>query len=70
MEALIITIVISIVLFFIFRGIMLWYWKVDVIIKNQEETNRLLNVIAKRIRLTMEHNGINSNSDEEKTPRV
>ena len=43
-------IAICIGLFFAFRGIVLWYWKVDTILKNQEEqirtqraTNSLLN---------------------------
>lgn len=40
---------ITIGLFFLFRGIMLWYWKIDTIIKNQEETNRLLQFIAKSL---------------------
>lgn len=32
-------------LFFLFRGILLWYWKVDIIVKNQEETNSYLKSI-------------------------
>lgn len=33
---------IGIGLFLLFRGFMLWYWKVDSIVKNHQETNRLL----------------------------
>jgi uncharacterized protein YpmB len=29
-------------IFLIIRGIMLWYWKIDVIVKNQEEQTMLL----------------------------
>lgn len=38
----IVVIAISIVLFVALRQLMLWYWKVDTIIKNQELTNKLL----------------------------
>jgi hypothetical protein len=41
-----VVLIISIAIFFAIRGILLWYWKVDAILKNQEETNRLLKVIA------------------------
>ena len=33
-------------LFFLFRAVLLWYWKVDVTIKNQVEIIRLLKKIA------------------------
>lgn len=32
-------------LFLILRQVMLWYWKVDKIVKNQEEQNNLLRAI-------------------------
>jgi hypothetical protein len=32
-----------IIAFLVCRAILLWYWKVDVIVKNQEEQIRLLN---------------------------
>ena len=38
----IVAIVIGILLFLALRQVMLWYWKVDTIIKNQELTNQLL----------------------------
>lgn len=38
----IIVIVIGILLFLALRQVVLWYWKVDTIIKNQELTNQLL----------------------------
>jgi len=33
-------------IFYIGRLLMLWYWRVAIAIKNQEETNRLLHVIV------------------------
>lgn len=36
-------------LFYFFRSILLWYWKVDEIVKNQEETNRLLRSLVRRM---------------------
>jgi len=33
---------ISLVIFLVIRSIVLWYWKIDVIVKNQEEQIRLL----------------------------
>jgi len=42
---LIITISIGIILFFILRGVNLWYWKINDLIKNQEENNNLLEKI-------------------------
>lgn len=38
----IVAIIIGILLFLALRQVMLWYWKVDTIIKNQELTNQLL----------------------------
>lgn len=35
--AVIITLVVLLVLFLIFRGVLLWFWKVDVIVDNQKE---------------------------------
>lgn len=32
-------------IFLLLRAVVLWYWKVDTIVKNQEETNRLLRSI-------------------------
>ena len=42
---LIITISIGIILFFILRGVNLWYWRINDLIKNQEENNNLLEKI-------------------------
>ena len=42
MGNLIIVLVICVLLFLALRQVMLWYWKVDTIIKNQELTNKLL----------------------------
>jgi hypothetical protein len=36
--------------FFIFRFVMLWYWRIDTIIENQEKTNRLLSRILDKIK--------------------
>lgn len=41
----IITFIICIVIFLIIRSILLWYWKVDVILKNQEQQTALLKQI-------------------------
>lgn len=38
----IIAIVVCFLLFLALREVVLWYWKVDTIIKNQEVTNKLL----------------------------
>lgn len=38
------------VIFFIFRGLVLWYFKIDKIVENQQRTNELLAVIADRLR--------------------
>ena len=38
--------VVVIVIFLLFRSINLWYWKIDVRVKNQEEIIRLLKKIA------------------------
>lgn len=51
MEFIIVTVV-AVVLFFVFRQLMLWYWKVDISIKNQEETNRLLKEISAKLHET------------------
>lgn len=40
--SLLIIIGIFIILFFIFRGIILWYWRINDLIKNQENQNDLL----------------------------
>lgn len=42
---LIITVSIGIILFFILRGVNLWYWRINDLIKNQEENNNLLEKI-------------------------
>jgi hypothetical protein len=39
---LIIILAISIFLFFVLRGAMLWYWNIDVIVKNQEEQKKIM----------------------------
>lgn len=38
----IVALIVSVAVFFIFRGVLLWYWKVNTIVKNQERTNELL----------------------------
>ncbi|WP_316815461.1 hypothetical protein [Pedobacter nyackensis] len=39
---LILSLVITILIFLALRSIMLWYWKVETMLQNQEETNQLL----------------------------
>jgi len=39
---LIIFLLITLGLFFLLRSIMLWYWKIDTIVKNQEEQKSLM----------------------------
>jgi len=36
-------------LFLALRSLMLWYWKIDTIVKNQEMTNEILKAISKSI---------------------
>lgn len=43
------TLTVMLVLFLILRGLMLWYWKVDKILKNQQETNDLLRSIDEKM---------------------
>jgi len=38
----IIVIAFCVLLFVVLRQVMLWYWKIDIIVKNQEMTNQLL----------------------------
>ena len=38
----IVVLALAFLLFFLLRSVMLWYWRVDVIIKNQEKANELL----------------------------
>lgn len=38
----IILIAFCVLLFVVLRQVMLWYWKIDIIVKNQEMTNQLL----------------------------
>ncbi len=40
--SLLLIIIISLGVFLLLRSIMLWYWKVDIIVKNQEIQNKLL----------------------------
>ncbi|MDR3695931.1 hypothetical protein [Mucilaginibacter sp.] len=42
-------------IFLVFRSIMLWYWKIDVIVKNQEQQIALLH---KQIELSEQQNKI------------
>lgn len=42
-------IVIAVALFFIFRSVLLWYWKVNAVVKNQELTNEILKKIYKQM---------------------
>lgn len=46
-----------VLLFLVFRQVMLWYWKVDKIVKNQEEQNNLLRGI---------YNTLQENSQKDK----
>ena len=39
---LIILLLITLGLFFLLRSIMLWYWKIDTIVKNQEDQKKLM----------------------------
>lgn len=41
-EYVLIAIVVGIIVFFIIREILTWYWKIDEIISNQRMTNELL----------------------------
>jgi hypothetical protein len=41
---------VCVVIFLAIREIMTWYWKIDTMIKNQNETNRLLSEILKEYR--------------------
>ena len=43
-----IALVISIVIFLIIRGILLWYWKIDVIVKNLEEQTSSLKLLYQK----------------------
>ncbi|WP_152439724.1 hypothetical protein [Arcticibacter svalbardensis] len=36
-------------LFLVLRSLMLWYWKIDSIVRNQEMTNEILKSISKSI---------------------
>ncbi len=47
--AFVVVLVIAAIVFFFLRGVMLWYWKIDTIVKNQEETNRLLKSTLRRL---------------------
>ena len=42
-------IVILVVLFLIFRGILLWYWKINTIVNNQDKQTKLLQEIADKL---------------------
>ena len=52
---------IAIGLFFIFRFVMLWYWRVDTIVKNQEETIKQLILINNKL---SKANKANTNNKE------
>jgi hypothetical protein len=41
----IIYVAVSIALFLLFRGVMLWYYKIDERLSEQKETNRLLKIL-------------------------
>lgn len=41
--------VVAAIFFFFIRGVLLWYWKVNDIVKNQEETNQLLRSIVRNM---------------------
>lgn len=45
----IVWLIVTIALFFLFRGIFLWYWKVNDIIKNQQEQIAGMNIIIKKL---------------------
>lgn len=59
--AFIFALVVAIGLFLAIRGIVLWYWKVDTIVKNQEETNHLLRAMVR----TLESKNDSSSSPKE-----
>ena len=45
----ILSILIMVGLFLLFREVLCWYWKVNKMVQNQEEIIRLLNVIASKM---------------------
>ena len=42
--------IIAICMFMILRGVILWYFKIDVRLKNQEKQNELLSEIAEHLK--------------------
>lgn len=51
----IVVLFIAAILFYFLRGVMLWYWKVDTIVKNQEETNNLLRAFIRKLESKNDH---------------
>jgi|GEM_PF-1978393 len=46
--------------FFALRGIALWYWKIDVIAKNQEEQTKILQAILRKLESWNDNKDLNS----------
>lgn len=67
--SILISVAISVALFFIFRRLFLWYWKVDTIVKNQDVTNELLEKIYKQLEKSNDINN-EKNSTEERITRL
>jgi len=49
--SLIIGLAILLIVFMFLRNVFLWYWKVNDIVKNQEQTNRLLTSILRELEI-------------------
>lgn len=45
-DEIVIALILIILFFLLLRSVNLWYWKINTLIKNQEETNKLLQKIA------------------------
>jgi|GEM_PF-1027660 len=59
-------IVILIGVFLALRTLMLWYWKIDKLLKNQQETNSLLRSIDEKLGKQLEqHTTIHPSKDKE-----
>lgn len=47
--AVIITLVVFLILFLVFRGVLLWFWKVDKIVENQETQIKQQQIIIDKL---------------------
>jgi len=52
-------IILTVLLFFLFREILLWYYKIDHRIENQKELIRIAKSIEEQLRQINKHNGAN-----------